>query len=187
MPDGPDWNLLYETASAQDGYFTTRQAGEVGYSRPLLARHLRSGRIVRIRRGIYRIVHYPASDHEDLVVVWLWSGQTGVFSHETALALYDLSDALPGKIHLSVPTAWQLRRLKIPAGVELHYAEIVEGERSWFGSVPVTTPRRTLLDCVADQVRPDLVQQAHSQALGRGLLARELEAVRTYLGGYRGV
>ena len=86
MPDRPDWNALYEMAAAQDGYFTTRQAAAAGYSRPLLARHLTSGRIVRVRRGIYRVVHYPPSDHEDLVVVWLWSGQAGVFSHETALA-----------------------------------------------------------------------------------------------------
>ena len=27
--------------------------------------------------------------------VWLWSEQAGVFSHQTALALHDLSDILP--------------------------------------------------------------------------------------------
>jgi len=32
----PDWNLLFGTASAQEGYFTTGQAAEAGYSTQLL-------------------------------------------------------------------------------------------------------------------------------------------------------
>ena len=181
MADKPDWDVLYEIAASQDGYFTTRQAAEAGYSRPLLARHLGSGRISRARRGIYRIVHFPSSDHEDLTVVWLWSDRVGVLSHETALALHDLSDALPAKAHMTVPSAWRRRRLRVPSGVVLHYADIAGRERDWSGSVPVTSPRRTLLDCVADRLQPDLVAQAHKQALGRGLIAGELPEVLAYL------
>lgn len=181
MADKPDWNILYETAASQDGYFTTRQAAQAGYSRPLLARHLGGGRIIRVRRGVYRVVHFPPSDHEGLVVVWLWSGQAGVFSHETALTLHDLSDALPAKVHLTVPAAWNRRRLKVPAGVVLHCSDTTDEERSWSGSVPVTSPRRTLVDCVTDRVQPDLVEQAHSQALKRGLFAAELPEVQAYL------
>ncbi len=44
-----------------------------------------------MRRGVYRLVHFPVGDHEDLTAVWLWSEREGVFSHETALALHDLS------------------------------------------------------------------------------------------------
>ncbi len=186
MPDRPDWNALYEMAAAQDGYFTTRQAASAGYSRPLLARHLSSGRIVRARRGIYRVVHYPPSDHEDLVVIWLWSDRAGLFSHETALALHDLSDALPAKIHMTVPATWKRRRLQVPASVMLHYAEVESQDRGWVGSVPVTNPRRTLLDCVAERVGPDLVRQAHTQALRRGLLSEELSAVGKYLDDFGG-
>jgi len=186
MRDKPDWNALYEMAAAQDGYFTTRQAATAGYSRPLLARHLNSSRILRIRRGIYRVVHYPPSDHEELVVIWLWSGHAGVFSHETALALHDLSDALPWKIHLTVPAAWKHRRLKTPKEVLLHYCDMETHDRGWIGSVPVTNPSRTLVDCVADRVKPDLVQQAQDQALRRGLLAEELAIVRKYLSAFGG-
>jgi predicted transcriptional regulator of viral defense system len=181
MHDKPDWSALFETASAQDGYFTTQQAAKAGYSRPLLSRHLRSERIVRVQRGIYRVVNYPPSDHESLVVVWLWTAQVGVFSHETALSLHDLSDALPAKMHITVPEVWNERRLRIPQGVILHYSEVGAVERTWFGAIPVTEPERTLLDCVAEQVMPDLLEQAHSQALRRGLLAKELAAVRSYL------
>lgn len=51
------------------------------------------GRVVRVRRGIYRLVHFPAGEHEELVAAWLWSEPAGVVSHQTALALHGLSDA----------------------------------------------------------------------------------------------
>ncbi len=88
----PDWDGLFETAGAQEGYFTTRQAAEAGYSSQLLLKHLRAGRVVRMRRGIYRLVHFPAGEHEELVIAWLWSKLAGVVSHQTALALHGLSD-----------------------------------------------------------------------------------------------
>src|SRR5690348_10230352 len=91
----PNWDHLYEQASAQEGYFTTQQAAAAGYSSQLLLKHLHAGRIKRARRGVYRLVHFPAGDHEDLTIVWLWSECKGVFSHMTALALHGLSDALP--------------------------------------------------------------------------------------------
>ncbi len=89
--------------------------------------------MVRVRRGIYRLVHFPASEHEDLVVLWLWAEQAGVFSHETALALHDLSDALPGKVHLTVPASWRRRRLRVPAGLVLHFADVGDVDRASFG------------------------------------------------------
>jgi len=72
-PDDPNWDRLYETAAAQEGLFTTRQAAEAGYSTQLLRYHVSSGRVARARRGVYRLVHFPAGEHEELVMVWLWS------------------------------------------------------------------------------------------------------------------
>src|ERR1700722_20609647 len=91
----PDRDRLYEIAAAQEGLFTTQQAAEAGSSPQLLLHHLSSGTAVRVRRGIYRLVHFPAGEHEDLVSAWLWSEQMGVFSHETALSLHRLSYVLP--------------------------------------------------------------------------------------------
>lgn len=61
----PDWDALFDVAQAQAGYFTTKQAANAGYSPQLLA-YYRDNRVERVRRGIYRLVHFPASDHEDL-------------------------------------------------------------------------------------------------------------------------
>jgi predicted transcriptional regulator of viral defense system len=169
----PDWDRLYETAAAQQGLFTTQQAAEAGYSPQLLIHHLQAGKVLRVQRGIYRLVHFPSGENEELVAAWLWSGTEGVVSHQTALVLHSLSDALPARLHLTVPAAWRKRRLRTPEGVELHYSEMASGDRTWFGAVPITSARRTLCDCARSGLSPELLQQATQQALRRGMVARE--------------
>jgi predicted transcriptional regulator of viral defense system len=166
----PAWDRLYQTASAQNGHFTTQQAAEAGYSTQLLLKHIRAGRIARVRHGVYRLVHFPAAEHEELAVVWLWSERKGVFSHQTALGLHGLSDVLSARIHLTLPIQWRRRRFRVPKDVVLHYASVPSRDRAWAGPVPITSPRRTLVDCARDQVSPDLLRQAAQQALRRGLV-----------------
>lgn len=168
----PDRPALYELAAGQEGYFTTRQAGSVGYSRPLLDHHVKSGRFTRARRGVYRLVEFPTGEHEDLVIAWLWSGRVGVFSHDTALALHELSDALPARLHLTLPASWTKRRLRVPDDVRVHFADVPDHERGWSGAVPVTTPLRTLRDCGAAHLPPDLLAQAVRDGIARGLFGR---------------
>jgi predicted transcriptional regulator of viral defense system len=184
----PAWQALYDVAAAQEGLFTTRQAAAAGYSDPLLAHHQKAGRITRIRRGIYRLVHFPPGDHEDLVAVWLWAEAIGVFSHQTALSLLGLSDLLPAQIHLTLPTDWQQRRLRVPQGLALHYGDVPDNDRTRVGVAPVTSTRRTLEDCAQSGLTPDLLRQAASQALTRGLATKsELRVVEKALKHYGGI
>lgn len=184
---GPSWDRLYATAGVQAGCFTTRQAGAAGYSPQLLQKHLRAGRIARIRRGIYRLVHFPRGEHEELVTAWLWSEGAGVFSHQTALALHGLSDVLPAHIDLTLPLAWRARRFRVPEGVVLHHADVAPADRGWFGPVPRTSARRSIEDCARVGFAPDLLRQAAQQALRRGLVTRgelpETEAALRPFGG----
>jgi predicted transcriptional regulator of viral defense system len=179
---GPRWDRLYEIAAAQEGHFTTAQAAEAGYYPQLLDKHLRKGRIIRVRRAVYRLVHFPAGEHEDLVVVWLWTEQAGVFSHETALALHGLSDVLPARAHVTLPASWRKRRLRVPKGVVLHFSDASDPERTWVGAVQITTVARTLIDCAHASVAPDLVCDAFEDAADRGLVNRDsLPSVIAYL------
>lgn len=184
----PDWDRLYETAAGQQGMFTTKQAAESGYSPQLLVHHTHAGKTVRVRRGIYRLVHFPPGEHEDLIIAWLWSERAGVLSHQTALALHGLSDVLPAHLHLSVPSAWRRRRFRVPPGVVLHHADVATEDRTWFGAVPVTTPRRTLSDCAKEGLSPEVLGQATREALRRGLVARsELAEVERALQPFGGI
>ena len=173
MPPSPSWDRLYHVAESQAGLFTLTQAEACGYSSQHLQKHLRAGRIRRVQRGIYRLTQFPAGEHEELVALWLWSGQAGVLSHETSLFLHDLSDALPDKVHMTVPTAWQKRRLRVPEGLVLHYGDLVESDRTWAEVVPVTAARQAITECIVAHVAPDLIEQAIRQARQRGLISGE--------------
>lgn len=129
-----------------------------------------------------------AGEHEDLVIVWLWSEKHGVFSHETALGLHGLSDVLPAKAHLSLPSPWRTRRLRVPPDVVVHYGEVAKRERAWFGAVPATTALRTLNDCAHAELAPELLRQASHEALRRGLVTKgDLADVKRALRGFGGL
>ena len=186
--EGPSWGALYEIAAAQEGLFTTGQAAEAGYSLPLLAHHIKRGRIIRMSRGVYRLVYFPQGDLEDHVLAWLWSAQAGVFSHQSALALYELSDVLPVALEMTLPSAWRKRRLRVPDGVRLRYGDLPDDAIAWHGPVPITSPTRTLNDCAVFGVSPETLQVACQQALDRGLVVRkDLNQVAVALAPYGGI
>jgi len=166
----PNWNKLYLLTEVQQGYFTTAQAEDAGYSSQLVQKHLKGGKMTRVRRGVYRLAHYPRFEHDELVVVWLWSERTGVFSHETALSLHGISDVLPARVHLTVPSDWRRRRLRVPEGVILYFADVPAQARAWVGPIPVTNVARTLADCVASDVSGETICAAIRDINRRGLL-----------------
>lgn len=170
--DSP-WYALMELAAAQDGLFSSSQARAVRVSDQLLRKYVEGGRIERVQRALYRVRFFPAGQHEDLVGVWLWSHQEGVFSHETALFLHDLSDTLPRRAHITLPPLREQkeRATRSPKGVAIHYGLVEERDRTWVGAIPVTSVRRTLLDCFHGNVAAELVAQASAQAAERGLIA----------------
>ena len=164
------WDALFRIAVTQEGLFSAAQAKEAGCSQQLLGRYLATGKIERVHRAIYRIVHFPGGENEDLLVLWLWSKNEGVFSHETALFLHQLSDALPTRAHLTLPKAWARREVKLPPRMNVFYDDVPDENRAWHGPVPVTTVRRTLADCLHANVSAELVAQASAQAAERGLI-----------------
>jgi predicted transcriptional regulator of viral defense system len=133
-----------------------------------------------MRPGIYRLSHYPASANEDLFLAWLEVGPHAVISHESALALYELSDALPAAVHLTIPPRSSRRH----SGVRLHTNRLSTDDITSFGGLPVTTVPRTILDVAASGLGDELVIQAVHQALQRGLvLADSLHAAAERRGG----
>lgn len=85
----------------------------------------------------------------------------------------NLSDVLPSKVHITVPASWRHRRLRVPSGLVLHYDDIAAVDRVGFSAVQITTPIRTLKDCLEANVAPELMRQAIGQARRRGLISEE--------------
>lgn len=166
-----DHDRLYSAAESQAGYFTARQALESGMDRSTLRHHARpGGRYERVGRGVYRLRHFPTSPLEHVVAAWLpLRPSGGVVSHESALELYDLADVIPDVVHVSVPRSQRGQRTRV--GVQLHTLTdpLSTQETREVSGVVVTTPERTIVDCIDGGTQPEQVELAIRQALHRGL------------------
>lgn len=178
----PDWTGLMEAARARAGFFTAAEAQAHHISPQLLRYRVGTGWVSREMRGVYRFVSASPTEHDELIALWLWSGEDAVFSHVTALFLHGLSDALPGRVHMTVPPTWRYARFATPSHVALHVAELADSERQWLGYIPLTTPARTIADCIEADVSSAWVEQAIAQARRRKLItpaeASRLERAR---------
>lgn len=169
---------LFEIADSQQGYFTSQQAVQCGYSRSNFHRYITSGEWIKELRGTYRLAHYPVTSHPDLVIWSLWSrnikGEVqGVYSHGTALEIHDLSDAMPAKIHMTVPKKFR-KWTSIPKNLVLHFSDLPKNEVIVQQGYLVTTPLRTIVDIVEEGIlAEDLIVQAIQDALRKGLISRK--------------
>jgi predicted transcriptional regulator of viral defense system len=168
-PARPDQAALFATASEQAGYFTAAQGRAAGYSWPLLSYHAKHGRFARVARGLYRLRDYPSSPREELIAAWLRLAPDAAISHDSALELLDLSDIVPGSIHLTVPRT--RRRLVRQPGVTTHTTTRAfdAADVHMRLGLRVTTPARTIADVAESGVAPEQVIRAARQAIDRGL------------------
>jgi len=168
---------LYETAEAQQGFFTTKQAKAAGFAENTHPYHVQAGNWIREHRGIYRLVLFPQTDHPDLALWFLWSRNRkeeaeGVYSHQTALSLHDLSDVNPARLHMTVPPKFR-RNSEIPGILLLHRGVVPPQDIQVAQGFQFTRPLRTIVDVVeAGTVERGFVRQAIRQAFDRGLITR---------------
>jgi predicted transcriptional regulator of viral defense system len=169
---------LFEVAGAHEGFFTAKQAKAAGFAENTHPYHVHVGNWIREHRGIYRLALFPHAEHPDLVKWALWSRNRnevteGVYSHQTALSLYELSDLNPAKLHMTVPTRFR-RNSEVPGILVLHYADLSDEDVQESQGFKYTRPLRTILDLIAaDTVERVFLRQALGQAIDRGLITRQ--------------
>jgi hypothetical protein len=177
-------DVLFEIVEGQQGYFTAKQAGDAGYKPGSQAHHVKSGNWVRVERGIYRLARFPQSPEEQLVIYALWSRNRegepeGVYSHQTAMGIHELSDVNPAKLHMTVPVAFR-RRAKTPKSLLLHRANLATSDVQQRQGFAVTCPLRAVADLATTaSVSRDMIDQALREGRRRGLItSREVTELR---------
>jgi len=45
---------------------------------------------------------------------------------------------------MTLPVSWRHRRLRVPAGLVLHYADLSDCDHTEFSAVPITSTQKTL-------------------------------------------
>jgi len=168
-------DVLFAIAEGQQGYFTSKQAADAGYQLGSQAHHVKSGNWVRIERGIYRLTRFPQSSEEQLVIYALWSRNRagepeGVYSHQTALSIHELSDLNPTKLHMTVPAAFR-RTAKTPKVLVLHRSNLNKKDVEPRQGFAVTRPLRSIADlAAAESTSRDIVEQALIEGRRSGVI-----------------
>lgn len=174
-PTKPALRELATLAQSQAGYFTAKQAADLGYKSQHLDYHVQAKNFERTGHGFYRLPEIPLSEHDDLVRLSFWSRDQNdkpqaVASHQTALAVHELSDLMPTKIHLTVPITFRKAPKK---GTEVHRGQLDSDDVEEREGFSVTTPQRTILDVAADKsLASEHLKKALSEALARGLVRK---------------
>jgi len=170
---------LFEIAIGQQGYFTYKQAIEAGYLPSSTIFHVKAENWIKEKvRGVYRLAQFPPQDRPDLVLWALWSANRkgivqGVYSHETALSIYELTDIMPAKFHMTVPRLFR-KSSRIPPNIVLHRANIKPQDIRKMQGYCVTTPAKTIVDMLeAGTMHSRDISEALRQAIKSGLITQE--------------
>lgn len=155
---------LAQLAGTRSGYFTAAQAREAGYSYSAQRYHVHRGNWIQVDRALFRLRDWPVGEHEDLVRWTLWSGDVAVVSHDTALALHDLGDVNPARVHLTVPSSFR----KTSDAVVLHRADVPGSDREEWEGFTVSTPIRAVFEVAGGSLDLDQLARAIRDGIERG-------------------
>ena len=156
---------LFRLAAKQGGYFTAADAKRVGYSHQAQAYHVRAGNWHRAGRALFRLVEWVPDQYDDLIRWTLWSGGRGVVSHESALAVHEIGELEPSRVHLTVPPSFRRRDER----VALHRATLPAEDVVVHGGLHLTTVVRSLVD-VAPSTDEDQLGRAIEEARNAGAM-----------------
>lgn len=177
MGNSPE-NNLFRIASGQQGYFTSAQAIEAGYDNSNHSYHVEQSNWIREIRGIYRLAKFPISNEGQYIIWSLWSRNRkgeiqGTYSHESALSLYDITDVMPSKLHMTVPKNFR-RGKPLPKILILHKSTLHKKDIIQRQGYQLTSPYRTVLDIISEASLEDtFIKQAIIHFRNKGLLTKK--------------
>lgn len=145
--------------SSQMGLATRRQLLDAGLSEGVIANRVRSGALIRVDRGVYRVRPAPITLDQELMAAVLGVGEGAVISHLSAAFLWGLVEIEPELPHVTTTAArWRSKPYHVHRSGDLAASHIVE-----IRGMPVTNPARTVAD--AGAISPALARRAFHQSL----------------------
>ncbi|MFZ0536734.1 MAG: type IV toxin-antitoxin system AbiEi family antitoxin domain-containing protein [Candidatus Sulfotelmatobacter sp.] len=170
-------------AEENEGFVTAAQARSLGIKDSVLARLTQRGKLQRVARGVYRIPYFPSDRLGQYREAILWaradSGPKKIaLSHETALAVYGISDANPPRVQITVPKSARLRRRR-PKWVEIHHADLRASDIVNREGLPVTTIEKAISQLLEETGRVGLARGALKDARKQGYISAEKASALT--------
>jgi very-short-patch-repair endonuclease len=161
-------------ADAQHGVFSRQEALGAGFSARQIQFRVTTRVWEVVFRGVYRIVGAPSTLQQSAMAAALYAGDGALISHGTAALLWEIEGARSKGVELWVPSG---RRTALD-GLVLHRGTRLDrADRALLGSIPITTPARTLIDVSARMEDARLLAAAEA-AFRRGLCTPERLLIR---------
>ncbi len=159
---------LWEIAAIQHGYVTAQQALNQGTDRAALDKLVHRGTLERAAFGVYRFPKYPVTGADQYMLAVLWTrAPEAALSHESALAVYEISDILPDRYHITVGKDRRLRR-ENERGYEVHYEDLTPRQIGWWEEVPTVKPATAIAQCIDYGTPTYLLRQALDRGFRQG-------------------
>ena len=152
--------LVRRIAGRQLNLIDAQQALEAGFSRDQLRHRARTGVFTRIYRGVYLVTGGAPSVEQRALAACMATGDGARVSDLAAAAVWGFAEFVGGSIDVTVPAH---RHPAGARGLRVHRRTLVAADRTIFGSVPITTPPRTLLD-VAGGLDHDALERLCDEA-----------------------
>jgi very-short-patch-repair endonuclease len=177
--------IIGQLAANQRGVVSRRQLLESGVGSGAVDHRLATGRLHRIRRGVYLVGHTVPPRMALEVAAVLSCGTGAVLSHRTAAQIWRLLGSHADSAEIDVTTPGRDPGAK--PGIRIHRTRALDpADVRRVGGLPITAPARTLVD-LAGEASLREVEQALAEAEARHLVRRhELTAALTRVGRHRG-
>ncbi|TYB87834.1 MAG: hypothetical protein FXF54_10705 [Kosmotoga sp.] len=109
---------IFKIAEKNEGYLETKEVVDKNIRKEVLSKLVEKGLLERVDRGLY-ITSETIPDEYYLIQK---KCKQGIFSHETALYFWGLSDRIPGKYHITVPSGYNVSHITSKySNVAFHY------------------------------------------------------------------
>lgn len=129
--------------------FTSEEAREAGVHPAVLCHYVKTGRLKRVRRGIYQSVNYynaHAFRWEDLIEA-VYSIKGGVVCLTSALAVYDLTEEIPRQHWIAIRHGTSVKTPKSLKVVRYRDMQLGKTEIEIEGvKIPIFDRERTIID-----------------------------------------
>lgn len=151
-------NTIILMAKENNGIVTTAMVVNAGLSRGNLRYLIEKGKLERSSRGVYILPEM----WDDVFVNLQSRFKRGIFSHETALFLYDLTDRTPNYYHMTFPSTYNLtkakeEKIRCTQVVKSLYEIGIEKVHSPSGNlINVYSMERTLCDILRPRCQMDI-------------------------------
>lgn len=141
--------LASRMAARQCGLVSRAQLLAAGFTARAIGHRLATGRLTLVLPEVYALAGVPASYEQDLWAAHLWSGDQSAVSHGAAAKVWGFDSIDRRTVEISTLCRKRTGEVTLPRGAEVIVHRVDEhllGEIVTMNGLPVTSPRRTLLD-----------------------------------------